>query len=182
MVKKVRTWGDLEVALSKLSAKQKAQPIQTAKSNSGVRMTHAMKRGIALGTMSGLEFYAARSVTDNKFHPEEVVLLVTDSDFGTEDGAVGFEILSMPKNSKKKLKELFKLNKAAEKLRKELRGKDRKIYSKTHGKTKPRDQINPKMRGKRATTKDFEVKHLTLTIDAQCERDMNDDDIPEERP
>ncbi len=52
-----------------------------------------MARGIAIGTVGEFEFEGSRSVVDNKYHADEVVLLIDANPFA-EDGAVAYEMKS----------------------------------------------------------------------------------------
>jgi hypothetical protein len=89
-MQEIETYNDLLKALTGLSPGQLMQPIQIADPPNNGKPT-AMAQGIAIGTVGELEFEGARSVIDNKYHADEVVLLIDANPF-SEDGAIAYEM------------------------------------------------------------------------------------------
>lgn len=89
-MKEVRTWNDLLHAIEAMTPIEKLQQIQIAKPPSDGRPV-ALARGIALGTVGAFEFEGSRSVVDNRYHANEVVLLIDGNPFA-EDGAMCHEM------------------------------------------------------------------------------------------
>lgn len=136
-MKDIRTYKDLLEYLSALDKKQLEQPVQIADQGPMLSEPIPMKCGIAIGTMDEMEFYAARSVTDNRFHPEEICILVDGSGFGED----GYTAISFPAGSPKKRK-AKKGETPKEKMDSWLDGGE-KIYG-PGGPTLKESQLNPK--------------------------------------
>ena len=105
-MKELITYKDLLTYLKTLTDKQLKQPIQIADPSPITEEPVVMQSGIAIGTMKEMEFYAARSVTNNAFNPNEIVILVDGNPFG-EDGRIYTEY--NPEELKKKHKETVRM-------------------------------------------------------------------------
>lgn len=90
MVITIETWGDLKSAIDKLSQTELQQPIQCIKPNGDEGQVQEMVRGIALGTVLEFEFFACRSTHNNKYCPDDVVLLMDENPF-SPDGVLAWE-------------------------------------------------------------------------------------------
>lgn len=92
MLREVTTWQNLLDALKRLSAEDSPllqQPIQCAPPQPNHDIPVELMPGIALGTVAALELPGARSTVDNKYHAEELVLLIDHNPFA-EDGAIAY--------------------------------------------------------------------------------------------
>lgn len=83
----VRTWRHLEKRIAELTERQKDQPIQVLKFNGGSRDVNPLLPGVAFATAQCMQIQAARSTYDNKYHPDDLLLLVDGNKF-SEDGAM----------------------------------------------------------------------------------------------
>lgn len=88
-IEELETLGDLLRALTNLSAEQLKQPIQCLLSTSNEDDVQEMITGIALGTVAQFEFYKCRSTHNNKYCPDDVILLLDHNPFA-EDGAIAY--------------------------------------------------------------------------------------------
>lgn len=109
----VTTWGDLLAVLQEQIQVIRDKPIQVALIGPDSDAVVELLPAYALGMIADLEIAACRSVVDNKWHGDDVVLLIDHNPFA-EDGAIAYEDFD--------------------------RGKP--IYGK-HGKTDPKDQRAP---------------------------------------
>src|SRR5438067_1011325 len=95
----IRTWEDLEKLIAQLTPEQKKQKVQIAASHPVDDYVIPLAQGIAFATVDEFEFKYVRSIVDNRFHPEEFVIL-TDGNPHGEDGAIAYELGDdMKKNS-----------------------------------------------------------------------------------
>lgn len=90
-MKSIETLGDLRDYLNSLTPEQLKLPAQTAKASAMLNEPIECEPIIAAGTMDEMQFPAARSVSNNRFIPEEIVLLTDGSPFG-KDGATSYTI------------------------------------------------------------------------------------------
>lgn len=118
-ISEIETYGDLLNCLKKMTKKQLAMKVQITHPSAIEEEVVDCMPGISIGSMSEMGFYSARSCTNNKFVPEEVVILIDYNPFG-KDGAIFYEL---------------KRNKNNKIIQKPIYGKD--------GKTKKEDQLNP---------------------------------------
>jgi len=88
----VRTWGDVLAALQRLTPEQLKQPAQAVLCEPSDSVVSECQSCIAIGTVDEFEIEAIRSVTDNKRHGEEVVILLDYNPFA-EDGCVAYELV-----------------------------------------------------------------------------------------
>lgn len=88
-MKEIETYKDLLAALSVLTPEQLAQPIQVADPSPDCSKPVELQCGIALGTVGEFGFEGSRSVVDNKYHADDVVILV-DGNPHAEDGATAY--------------------------------------------------------------------------------------------
>lgn len=86
----LETWSDLKAALATLTDEQLRQPIQCVQPDGDEGRVQEMVLGIALATVRDFEFYACRSTHNNKYCPDDVVLLMDGNPFGL-DGVVAWE-------------------------------------------------------------------------------------------
>lgn len=117
-MKELDTYADLLEYLKTLTPEQLQQKVQYAPHSPITEQVLDIQPCIAIGTMDELEFYAARSSTNNRFNPHEIVFLTDYNPFG-EDGATGYQ--SGPEDNYKSEKVIY--------------GPD--------GPTPKKDQINP---------------------------------------
>ena len=89
--REVMTYQDLLDALKTLSPEQLAQPIHVAEPGPNGDIPVELKTGIAIGTVGHLGFSGSRSTVDNKYHADEVVLLI-DANPYAPDGAIAYPI------------------------------------------------------------------------------------------
>ena len=89
---RLETWGDLANAILALPNQQRIQPIQICPPTVSDAEPIEMLPGIALGTVGQFEFRGVRSVHDNKYHGDDVVLLLDHGPFA-EDGAIAYELM-----------------------------------------------------------------------------------------
>lgn len=94
MLQEIKTYRDLLKALQKLTPGQLKQPIQIMPSSPFP--IKELQPALAIGTIDKLEVYGSRSSIDNRYHPEEVVILADGNPFG-EDGAIAYECVGMRK-------------------------------------------------------------------------------------
>lgn len=87
MFKEIETYADLKAALEAMTPEQLAQQIQVAKPTPMPLVE--LQVGLAIGTVAEMGFYAVRSTYDNRYHPEDIVLLTDHNPFG-EDGAIAY--------------------------------------------------------------------------------------------
>ena len=87
----VRTLEDLANAIMALPVDQRRQPIQVAKCSADSDEVVELMPGIALATVGALGIEACRSVHDNKYHADDVVLLIDWNPFAV-DGAIGYDL------------------------------------------------------------------------------------------
>ena len=85
-MKELETLKDLLDYLKKLPKDKLSQPVQGAKDPCSDSIVE-MLPGIAIGTMEEMEFYGARSVSNNRFNADEVVILF-DFNIHSTDGAI----------------------------------------------------------------------------------------------
>lgn len=83
----VETWGDLGKAILKMTPEQRSMQIQCINPIPSDVAMQEMIQGIAIGTVEAFEFSACRSTHNNKYCPNDVVLLM-DSNPHAEDGAL----------------------------------------------------------------------------------------------
>ena len=83
----VKTWADLLAAIFKMSPDQQQQPIQCVRSEPDDAIVCECLPGIAVGTVSEMGFYKCRSVVDNKYRGNDVVLLLDGNPY-SPDGAM----------------------------------------------------------------------------------------------
>lgn len=88
-MKELETYDDLLNALQAMTPEQRKQKIQLAGPDTGPLTT--LHPGIAIGTVTDAGFYACRSIYDNKYHGEDVVILFDHNPFG-EHGEVSYTI------------------------------------------------------------------------------------------
>lgn len=89
-MKQIETWDDLATAIAEMSEDQRRQPIQCVHPTPNGDEVQALEPGIAIGTVGEFDFTSCRSVHDNKYRPQDVVLLLDGNPFA-EDGAVAYE-------------------------------------------------------------------------------------------
>ena len=82
----IQTYSDLLTYLQSCSLEQLKQRVQICRPSPVEEEPVEACPGIAIGTMQEMGFYKARSVTNNKFVPEEIVLLIDGNPFAP-DGA-----------------------------------------------------------------------------------------------
>lgn len=90
MLKDVSTYRDLLSALQSMSDEQLNQIVQIADPPTDCRPV-PLAFGIAIGTVGDFEFEGARSVVDNQYHADEVVILIDGNPFAS-DGAMGYTL------------------------------------------------------------------------------------------
>src|ERR1035437_7052067 len=88
----LETYGDL-LKFLQANPQYLDQPIQTVKETPIEDEVQVCCSAIAIGTVKDFEFYRIRSIVDNKFRPDDLVILVDGNPFG-EDGAVAYEMNS----------------------------------------------------------------------------------------
>jgi hypothetical protein len=94
----IETWGDLLAALNSLTSEQLRQPVQIAESPADCKPVE-MQCGIAIGTVGEFEFSGSRSTHDNRYHADDVCLLVDGNSFA-EDGAIAYEMKTHKTNGR----------------------------------------------------------------------------------
>lgn len=87
----VTTWDDLGRRIAELTPEQRSKPIQCVLPGADLDKVFELLPGIAVGTVGELEVYKCRSVYDNKYHADDVVLLLDENLF-SEDGAIGYHL------------------------------------------------------------------------------------------
>ena len=88
--KDIVTYHDLLKSLQNLTKKQLSQPVQiTDPSYNDDTHPCELMQVIAIDTVDAFGFQKVRSSVDNKYHPEEVVLL-TDRNSFAEDGTFSY--------------------------------------------------------------------------------------------
>lgn len=85
------TWGDLGRKIDAMSPEQRSQPIQCVLPHPDDGHVQECLPGIALGTVAEFGFSASRSTHDNKYHGDDVVLLL-DSNCFSEEGAIAHRL------------------------------------------------------------------------------------------
>lgn len=91
MLIELNTYGDLLDYLKTLSFDKLNQPIQiTRQGDLCLSDIITLLPGIAIGTVDDMEFFGSRSVVDNQYHGEEIVIL-TDANLFGKDGALAYE-------------------------------------------------------------------------------------------
>lgn len=90
MLIEIETYQELLDALTQLTAEQRKQPVQIAHPQSSDCVVELMP-SVCLGTVGALEFSGARSSVDNRYHAEEVVLLIDHNPFA-KDGATAYRL------------------------------------------------------------------------------------------
>ncbi len=91
MIRDIETYQDLFDALAAMTPEQRAQPVQTAKSPCTEDKPVELYCAVAIGTVGEFEFRGTRSIVDNKYHADEVVLLVDVNPFA-QGGAIAYEM------------------------------------------------------------------------------------------
>jgi hypothetical protein len=86
----IKTWGDLADAIRAMDGSQKSQQIQCVKPTAFSDGIHEALPGIAIATVEEMGFFKFRSSHDNKYQPNDVVLLLDDNPFGV-GGELGYE-------------------------------------------------------------------------------------------
>ena len=86
----VETWQDVADAILKMTPEQRAMPVQCCNPTSCHDDVQEMVQGICIGTVSAFEFQACRSTHNNKYCPDDVVLLM-DVNQHAPDGAIMYE-------------------------------------------------------------------------------------------
>ncbi len=89
-MKEIETYRDLLAALQQLTPGQLDQRVQIADPPCDGKPV-PMAQGIAIGTVGEFEFEGSRSVVDNCFHADEVVVLI-DGNPHAEDGATAYKL------------------------------------------------------------------------------------------
>ncbi len=87
-MKEITTYGDLLAKLETMTEAELNQPVQIADPPNDCRPVE-LQQGIAIGTVGEFEFEGSRSVIDNRYHADEVVILI-DGNPHAEDGAVSY--------------------------------------------------------------------------------------------
>ena len=113
-MKSITTYQQLYNYIKGMTPKQRKQTIQIT--HPSMEPIQEMIPAIAIGTVDEMEFYGARSVNDNRYHGDEIVILSDLNPFG-QNGEVAWE---MGKN----------------------KNLDKAIYG-GRGRTKKEDQLNP---------------------------------------
>ena len=90
MITDIPTYRHLAAALQAMTDEQLNQPVQIADPPADCRPVELLK-GLAIATVGELEFAGSRSVVDNRYHADDVVLLVDANPFA-DDGAVAYEL------------------------------------------------------------------------------------------
>lgn len=86
----VTTWRDLALAILDMPMEKQAMPVQCCNPTPCHDDVQEMVQGICLGTVSEFEFQACRSTHNNKYCPEDVVLLMDGNPHAAE-GATMYE-------------------------------------------------------------------------------------------
>ena len=87
----IRTYRQLLAMLQEVPDEKLDQPVQVAGPHIiSDEMVVTLRPAIAVGTVEEMEFRYARSSEDNRFHPEELVILIDGNPFG-KGGAVAYE-------------------------------------------------------------------------------------------
>lgn len=92
MVREIETWLDLLQALRQIETNHPdwlQQPIQCAPPEPDHSIPVGLLPGFAIGTVEGFELPGTRSTVDNKYHADELVLLIDHNPFA-EDGVVAY--------------------------------------------------------------------------------------------
>lgn len=89
-LKEVETWAELAQAILAMTPEQQKQPIQCCQPTPNCDDVQEMVSGIAIATVAEFEFAACRSVHNNKYCPNDVVLLMDANPF-SQDGAWAYQ-------------------------------------------------------------------------------------------
>lgn len=89
-MKELETYRDLLSYLQNASSEYLDQPIQVANPGPNCDEPIELMPGIAIGTVDQMGFFRCRSMVDNKYHAEELVILIDGNPFA-KDGAVAYE-------------------------------------------------------------------------------------------
>lgn len=93
----ITTYEDLANAILALPTERRLQPVQVAQYTSTLSVIELLP-GVALATVGALEIAACRSVYNNKYNADDVVLLVDHNSF-SEDGAIGYEMFGLDRSN-----------------------------------------------------------------------------------
>lgn len=140
-MKDLETYQDLLDYLKTLTKEQLQQKPQCGNSTPIDTSIITMNPCIAIGTMDEFEFYGARSATNNKFNPNEIVLFTDHNPFGI-DGATSYLLEAI---DNKKLEKMKKCKSSKNKLKMIKEWLDGKPCYGPEGPTNPKDQLNPKI-------------------------------------
>lgn len=87
----LKTYRELLAFMENMTEQQLDQPVQVVLPSGDLDKAVELQPGIAIGTVAQMEFYKARSSVDNKYHADEVVLLIDGNPFSVE-GAVAYSL------------------------------------------------------------------------------------------
>lgn len=88
-MKEIETYRDLLNVLQEMPGEQLDQPIQCVKPHPDESKVNEMQPALAIGTVAEFEFFHCRSTHNNRYCPDDVVLLMDGNHFG-EDGVVAW--------------------------------------------------------------------------------------------
>jgi len=128
-MKTLNSWEDLRQYLNEIHEKEPDKlklPVQAGNPSPMEAEPVEMEVGVCIGTFDEMEFYAARSITNNQFNPNELCILLDGNPFG-KDGAIAYQLDPNDKSEDN------------------FFGEKNPIYSKTIGKTPIETQLNPKL-------------------------------------
>ena len=86
--REVATWADLAAGIAALTEEQRRQPIQCCLA--GFADPDVCFPGIGLGTVGQFEFDSMRSSYDNKWHADDLILLLDSNPFAV-DGTIAYQ-------------------------------------------------------------------------------------------
>jgi len=90
MIHKIKTYGDLLKVLVQMNEAELTQAIQIADPPPNEDEPVECCPCYAIGTVKEYEFYRSRSVNDNKYHADDIVMLIDGNSYG-KDGAIAYE-------------------------------------------------------------------------------------------
>jgi len=92
----VTTWEDLAEKIAALTPEQRQKPIQCLYVTPNDSDVQECLPAIAMATIDELGISRCRSVYDNQYHGDDIVLLLDGNPFA-EDGAIAYEMNTNPK-------------------------------------------------------------------------------------
>lgn len=86
----IETWEDVARIVSMMTPEQRKQPVQCVLGNSDADAVQECLVGVSINTVEKFEFSACRSVHNNKYCPDDIVMLLDVNPYA-EDGTAAWD-------------------------------------------------------------------------------------------